>query len=111
MLELAASCALIAGEIVRADGVAEIGPAACTPVIDHARSPHQRLESLRPSQRSRGWMPKRFVHPASFLGGLLRIIKHAFRSANIGVDEAQLGTQGGEFRGLIGFSWSGTHQP
>src|SRR5258705_9709830 len=87
----------IADEIASAHWVAQIRPAASAPVIDETGVPHERFESLGFAYRSGGWAPNReYRRKNSLLGGLLRIFKHAFRRADIRVNETQIGNQCGE---------------
>ena len=51
------SRALIANEIVAADGAAQVGPAACAPIVEHAGGPDVSFETLCLSKRSVLWIP------------------------------------------------------
>ena len=79
--------ASIAGEIVGAHGVAQIGPAARAPVIDVADLAHKGLEALGLAQR-RVWGSPKFIGSteSSSFGRVLKGLESSVGSPDIEID-------------------------
>src|SRR5437016_4635692 len=95
----------IAGEVVGADGVAEIGPALRAPVIDEAGFAHERLVPLCLAHGRWRRPPEIFEGTViPLLHRLLRPIEHAIWRRRIGIDEIQLRIEIRQLHGRIGLT-------